>query len=478
MSSFFDLHGYVTVSVESGAPAERQLREMFRPFLVDHLDGPADIVVGEPGPPLSRASHGEHAFRFTDESVDVVADRVRVTVRPDGYEVRGKGELLTSVLPIVERVGVERGAAMVHAATIAIGDAGVCLPAWGGVGKTSTVARLTSLPEGRFMGDDWAWVDKNQQLLGYAKPMFLKPHHRELYPHVFGANSKPLAPSAMTDTVARLATAVHPVIIRYPRLADVTRRWSPEHMMAHPEDVFPPEKIATRVPLRLCCFVERYDGDDLELTERSTGLDGPPDARQLPLRAPAHVAGADHGSWCDRADRSRRLLRRQGAVLEESVAGVPAYSLRVPADWSAPRASTAIADQVLELLRPMNRPVPADAPQDVAATRTAGAATATVPGHGGGPVRDGADFADECLDSVLANGPDEVIVVDGGSSDGTLDAARRRGLRVVTHEGSGPASARMAGAALARNDVVVLIDVDVVLPDGALARWYDEFRVR
>ncbi len=156
MSSSFDLHGYVTVSVESGAPAERQLREMFRPFLVDHLDGPADIVVGEPGPPLSRASHGEHAFRFTDESVDVVADRVRVTVRPDGYEVRGKGELLTSVLPIVERVGVERGAAMVHAATIAIGDAGVCLPAWGGVGKTSTVARLTSLPEGRFMGDDWA----------------------------------------------------------------------------------------------------------------------------------------------------------------------------------------------------------------------------------------------------------------------------------------------------------------------------------
>ena len=348
--SYFDLHSYATISVEPGAPAERQLREMFRPFLVDHLDGPADIVVGEPGPPLSRASHGEHAFRFTDESVDVVADRVRVTVRPGGYEVRGKGELLTSVLPVVERVGVERGAAMVHAATIAIGDAGVCLPAWGGVGKTSTVARLTSLPEGRFMGDDWAWVDKNQQLLGYAKPMFLKPHHRELYPHVFGASSKPLAPSAMTDTVARLATAVHPVIIRYPRLADVTRRWSPEHMMAHPEDVFPPEKIATRVPLRLCCFVERYDGDDLELTERSTAWmvrrmlgnfhsELPRTSRELitALGATGLVGLDDY--FADKA-----------AVLEESVAGVPAYSLRVPADWSAPRASTAIADQVLELL--------------------------------------------------------------------------------------------------------------------------------
>ena len=127
----------------------------------------------------------------------------------------------------------------------------------------------------------------------------------------------------------------------------------------------------------------------------------------------------------------------------------------------------------------MSHSVPADAPQDVAVThRTAGAATETVPVTVVVPVRDGADFAEECLDSVLASRPDEVIVVDGGSSDGTLDATRRRGLRVVTHEGSGPASARMAGAALARHDVVVLLDVDVVLPAGALARWYEEFRAR
>ena len=80
MGSTFDLHGYVTISVEAGAPAERQLREMFRPFLVAELSGPADIVVGSPGAPLVHPSHGEHAFRFTEESVDVVADRVRVTV--------------------------------------------------------------------------------------------------------------------------------------------------------------------------------------------------------------------------------------------------------------------------------------------------------------------------------------------------------------------------------------------------------------
>ena len=120
----------------------------------------------------------------------------------------------------------------------------------------------------------------------------------------------------------------------------------------------------------------------------------------------------------------------------------------------------------------MSTHVPADASSDVV---THHRIAATVPVTVVVPVRDGADFADACLDAVLANRPDEVIVVDGGSSDGTLDAVRRRGLRVVTHDGTGPASARMAGVALAGNDVVVLLDVDVVLPEGALRRWYDEF---
>jgi len=127
----------------------------------------------------------------------------------------------------------------------------------------------------------------------------------------------------------------------------------------------------------------------------------------------------------------------------------------------------------------MSHPVPAGAPHDVADTqRTTSATAETVPVTVVVPVRDGVGFVEDCLDSVLASRPDEVIVVDGGSSDGTVDAVRRRGLRVVTHEGSGPAAARMVGATLARNDVVVLLDVDVVLPGGALERWYDEFRAR
>ena len=90
-------------------------------------------------------------------------------------------------------------------------------------------------------------------------------------------------------------------------------------------------------------------------------------------------------------------------------------------------------------------------------------------------MRDGADLAEDCLASILANRPDELVLVDGGSTDGTLEIARRLGVRVVGHDGTGPASARMAGARVARNPVVVLVDVDVVLPEGELSRWYQEY---
>jgi hypothetical protein len=352
--TWFDMHGVVSLRVAVGCPTERQLREMFKPFLriaPDEPDPVADITVTENAPaPLADPSHGEHAYLFTEEAVEVAAHHVGIAVRGETFWVYGKGELLTSVLPLVDRVSVLRGAAMVHAATVALGDAGVCLPAWGGVGKTSTVAKLTRLPNGRFMGDDWAWIDRDKLLLGYAKPMFLKPHHRPIYPQAFSDRRKPLAPSAMTDTVARLATAVHPVIIRYPRLADVTRRWSPEHMMMHPDEVFPAEKIATRVPLRLVCFVERFDGSRPELTARTpewmvTRIVGnfhtelPKTSRDIVTALGATgIVGLE------------RYFSDKAAVVADSLAGLPTYALRVPAAMSADEASDTVCQQVVDLL--------------------------------------------------------------------------------------------------------------------------------
>ena len=75
--------------------------------------------------------------------------------------------------------------------------------------------------------------------------------------------------------------------------------------------------------------------------------------------------------------------------------------------------------------------------------------------------------------------PDEIIVVDDGSSDGTAGLAERLGARVVRTERSGYAGgARNRGWDAATGDVVVFLDADSVPAPGwgtGLARALAEF---
>ena len=57
---------------------------------------------------------------------------------------------------------------------------------------------------------------------------------------------------------------------------------------------------------------------------------------------------------------------------------------------------------------------------------------------------------------------DEIILVDGRSTDGTVDVARslRPDIRVVDQTGKGKGNALRAGFAAARGDIIVMIDAD------------------
>lgn len=115
--------------------------------------------------------------------------------------------------------------------------------------------------------------------------------------------------------------------------------------------------------------------------------------------------------------------------------------------------------------------------------------TSTVPVTVVIPVRDGEDFVAQCLRSVVASAPAQIIVVDGSSTDGTLAIVDEivRGLegaedrtstrvQVLEDNGTGVAEARMLGVRHAEQDVVALVDVDVVLGEDDLVAWYAEFR--
>lgn len=95
------------------------------------------------------------------------------------------------------------------------------------------------------------------------------------------------------------------------------------------------------------------------------------------------------------------------------------------------------------------------------------------------PNRNGGKTLDDVLRAVFAAGPPpfEVIVVDDSSTDGSLEIARRYPVALIAQDACrGASSARNAGAAAARGNVIVFIDNDVIIPPETFRILEEHFK--
>lgn len=341
----FDIHGVAAVRVASDAPTSQQFEMMLAPFRTSGLER-FDLEITSGFEPQDDFAYAEDAYHYSDAILYLTGPQVQIVVDGKDFRLHGRRELLTSALPLIDRILVEHSVAMIHAATFEYRGHGVAMPAWGGTGKTSTIAKLTSRDDVGFMGDDWAFVSSLGELLGYAKPMFIKPHHNNLFPHLFAGHRKPLVPKMLSRPLAKLATAVHGLITQYPRLAAFSRRWSPEYMMVTPREALPDARITTSAPLALVVFVERGENSDTVLRECSR--------RSMVSR----MIGNFHAELGRQSQEVITALAATGlvsieqtfaekaAVLDRALEDKPLFTLQVPRALSADEATDVIVQQL------------------------------------------------------------------------------------------------------------------------------------
>jgi len=84
----------------------------------------------------------------------------------------------------------------------------------------------------------------------------------------------------------------------------------------------------------------------------------------------------------------------------------------------------------------------------------------------------------DCLESVSQNKPQEIIVVDGYSSDKTMDIVKEYTDKIYFDEGKGICYARQLGAELATEEYIFYVDSDVLLPPNTLETMLAELKMK
>jgi len=94
------------------------------------------------------------------------------------------------------------------------------------------------------------------------------------------------------------------------------------------------------------------------------------------------------------------------------------------------------------------------------------------------PVYNSSKHIDKCLDALISSTYNsyEIIVVDDSSTDDSVEISQRKGVKVhrLAHK-SGPSAARNFGAKMAKGDILLFVDSDVVVRTNTIERVATDF---
>lgn len=346
---YFNIHNLVRMRITASHPCAYSIGDEYECFRVSNLEE-CNLTLSERMLLPAESSDASTVYRFDHSCTRINSLMIDIAVFGEEVFLSGKRDLLPFISPLIQWITSTRRAAFLHAASMAIDNQGILMPAWGGTGKTSAIIELLKLPGSAFMGDDYTIICDDGTLLSYPKPFFIYPYHKDIFPHLFRNKPKLLIPVWFGKPMAVIRQAVRPGLTMFPRLESVCRRLTPEHMKIPARKALPYAKFVDGVPLKLILFVERYSGSEVVVDK----LD--------PILARHRVVG----NWYfETGDLARQLMLACGAtglfsledwfakmssVVDEVFGRFPICRLRIPPMAPALTAKT-IASYVSSLLR-------------------------------------------------------------------------------------------------------------------------------
>jgi len=82
------------------------------------------------------------------------------------------------------------------------------------------------------------------------------------------------------------------------------------------------------------------------------------------------------------------------------------------------------------------------------------------------PTLNASSMIEDCLSSIVAQKPNETIILDNGSVDDTIKIAKNYGVQVYSYPELTVSELWHTGVLLAKSDVITLVDQDAIIPFG------------
>ncbi len=91
-------------------------------------------------------------------------------------------------------------------------------------------------------------------------------------------------------------------------------------------------------------------------------------------------------------------------------------------------------------------------------------------------VRNGEETIKQCIEAALKNNPNEIIIVDGNSTDKTIEICKSYNVKILKDEGRGLGNARNVALDYVETKFIFYIGPDDILTDNSLTAMIEYFK--